>query len=56
MLFLDTGYEIKSSEADQIKNAAITSIRHLIPEHLQKSRMIELIFKLIFDVVSVWAV
>ena len=49
MLFLDTGYEIHSSEADQIKNTAITGIRHLIPEHLKKSRMIELIFKLIFD-------
>jgi hypothetical protein len=48
MLFLDAGYEINSSEADQIKNATIAGICHLFPEHLQKSRMIELIFKLIF--------
>jgi hypothetical protein len=49
MQFLDVGYEINSSEADQVKNAAIAGIRHLFPEHLQKSRMINLLFKLILD-------
>ena len=49
MQFLDAGYEINSSEANQIKNAAITGICHIFHEHLQKSRMIGLIFKLTFD-------
>jgi hypothetical protein len=49
MQFLDAGYEINSSEADQIKNAAIAGICHLFPEHLQKLRMTNLIFKLILD-------
>jgi hypothetical protein len=37
MQFCYAGYEINSSEADQIKNAAITGIRHLFPEHLHES-------------------
>jgi hypothetical protein len=49
MQFLDAGYGINPSEANDIKKAAIARIRHVFPEHLQDSRMIRLIIKFISD-------